>query len=84
MDVCVCVCVCNVCVKCVCVCVCVCEREFVVSIFFHKHRKPVSWGLLARASARTRARKLLNSGPFIKILLHNHSVIYKIIFFFFR
>jgi hypothetical protein len=27
---------------------------------------------------------LLNSGPFIKILLHNHSVIYKIIFFFFR
>jgi hypothetical protein len=51
------VCVCNVCVKCVCVCVCVCEREFVVSIFFHKHRKPVSWGLLARASARTRARK---------------------------
>jgi hypothetical protein len=27
---------------------------------------------------------LLNSGPFIKNLLHNHSVIYKIIIFFFR
>ena len=31
-----------------------------------------------------KAAELLNSGPFIKILLHNHSVIYKIIFFFFR
>ncbi len=27
---------------------------------------------------------LLNSGPFINFLLHNHSVIYKILIFFFR
>jgi hypothetical protein len=29
-------------------------------------------------------RELLNSGPFINFLLHNHSVIYKIIIFFSR
>jgi hypothetical protein len=42
---------------------------------------PPSPAIVASARGGTR---LLNSGPFIKILLHNHSVNINIIIFFFR
>jgi hypothetical protein len=63
-----------------------------MSVYKGVHPPPVTWGVsgvnqsarIPHAGSYQMHRTLLNSGPFIKNLLHNHSVIYKIIIFFFR